>query len=188
MSPLRLNLCFNLRRREKPQYLHGGSIQLLQWQPQIAEAVMPRIPPLFQPNAPSHILGNASLLIIPTGEALLSLYSTCNSCWINLHILFRRVSNIEILDERFGSSAAPCTLSTPKDTTTTHILVFPTSATAQVLRHHFVIDRKLGWITVFFPVIASSLQQSQRNVGERRRPWVWIGRSRQHRRHESQRP
>jgi len=34
-------------------------------------------------------------------------------------------------DERFGSSAAQCTLSTPKDTTATHILVFPTSATAQ---------------------------------------------------------
>ncbi|XP_023347458.1 mediator of RNA polymerase II transcription subunit 13-like, partial [Eurytemora carolleeae] len=34
-------------------------------------------------------------------------------------------------DERFGSSAAQCTLSTPRDATATHILVFPTSATAQ---------------------------------------------------------
>ena len=35
-------------------------------------------------------------------------------------------------DERFGGNAATCTLSTPKDATATHILVFPTSATAQV--------------------------------------------------------
>merc|ERR1719369_560334 len=34
-------------------------------------------------------------------------------------------------DERFGSTAAQCTLSTPRDATATHILVFPTSATAQ---------------------------------------------------------
>jgi mediator of RNA polymerase II transcription subunit 13 len=34
-------------------------------------------------------------------------------------------------DERFGGNAATCTLSTPKDATATHILVFPTSATAQ---------------------------------------------------------
>ena len=35
-------------------------------------------------------------------------------------------------DERFGQTASNCQLSTPKDTTCTHILVFPTSATAQV--------------------------------------------------------
>jgi mediator of RNA polymerase II transcription subunit 13 len=35
-------------------------------------------------------------------------------------------------DERFGGSAAHCALSTPRDATATHILVFPTSATAQV--------------------------------------------------------
>ena len=35
-------------------------------------------------------------------------------------------------DERFGGSAAQCALSTPRDATATHILVFPTSATAQV--------------------------------------------------------
>jgi len=34
-------------------------------------------------------------------------------------------------DERFGMSANQCNLSTPKDATATHILVFPTSATAQ---------------------------------------------------------
>ena len=36
-------------------------------------------------------------------------------------------------DERFGSAANQCSLSTPKDATATHILVFPTSATAQVM-------------------------------------------------------
>jgi len=34
-------------------------------------------------------------------------------------------------DERFGMTANQCNLSTPKDATATHILVFPTSATAQ---------------------------------------------------------
>merc|ERR1719318_1229221 len=34
-------------------------------------------------------------------------------------------------DERFGGNANQCNLSTPKDATATHILVFPTSATAQ---------------------------------------------------------
>ena len=40
-------------------------------------------------------------------------------------------------DERFGSSAAQCTLSTPRDATATHILVFPTSATAQVSLYNY---------------------------------------------------
>ena len=35
-------------------------------------------------------------------------------------------------DERFGQTASNCQLSTPKDASVTHILVFPTSATAQV--------------------------------------------------------
>ena len=35
-------------------------------------------------------------------------------------------------DERFGQTASNCQLSTPKDATCTHILVFPTSAKAQV--------------------------------------------------------
>ena len=35
-------------------------------------------------------------------------------------------------DERFGKTASHCQLSTPKDASATHILVFPTSATAQV--------------------------------------------------------
>lgn len=35
-------------------------------------------------------------------------------------------------DERFGQTASNCQLSTPKDASCTHILVFPTSATAQV--------------------------------------------------------
>ena len=35
-------------------------------------------------------------------------------------------------DERFGQTASNCQLSTPKDASCTHILVFPTSAKAQV--------------------------------------------------------
>ena len=40
-------------------------------------------------------------------------------------------------DERFGQTASNCQLSTPKDATCTHVLVFPTSAKAQVL---FFVD------------------------------------------------
>ena len=36
-------------------------------------------------------------------------------------------------DERFGQTASNCQLSTPKDASCTHILVFPTSAKAQVM-------------------------------------------------------
>lgn len=36
-------------------------------------------------------------------------------------------------DERFGQTASNCQLSTPKDASCTHVLVFPTSATAQVV-------------------------------------------------------
>ena len=36
-------------------------------------------------------------------------------------------------DERFGQTASNCQLSTPKDASCTHILVFPTSAKAQVI-------------------------------------------------------
>ena len=35
-------------------------------------------------------------------------------------------------DERFGQTASNCQLSTPRDASCTHILVFPTSAKAQV--------------------------------------------------------
>ena len=37
-------------------------------------------------------------------------------------------------DERFGQTASNCQLSTPKDATCTHVLVFPTSAKAQVCK------------------------------------------------------
>ena len=40
-------------------------------------------------------------------------------------------------DERFGQTASHCALSTPKDASATHVLVFPTSATAQVSLKHF---------------------------------------------------
>jgi mediator of RNA polymerase II transcription subunit 13 len=40
-------------------------------------------------------------------------------------------------DERFGQTASNCQLSTPKDASCTHILVFPTSATAQSSQEAF---------------------------------------------------
>eukprot|EP00096_Caligus_rogercresseyi_P001989 TRINITY_DN1357_c0_g1_i1.p1 TRINITY_DN1357_c0_g1~~TRINITY_DN1357_c0_g1_i1.p1 ORF type:complete len:1138 (-),score=389.25 TRINITY_DN1357_c0_g1_i1:403-3405(-) len=40
-------------------------------------------------------------------------------------------------DERFGKAASNCQLSTPKDVSCTHILVFPTSATAQSTQEAF---------------------------------------------------
>ncbi|CAB4058261.1 MED13 [Lepeophtheirus salmonis] len=40
-------------------------------------------------------------------------------------------------DERFGQTASKCQLSTPRDVTCTHILVFPTSATAQSTQEAF---------------------------------------------------
>ena len=48
-----------------------------------------------------------------------------------------------ITDERFRQlSANQCNLSTPKDVSVTHILVFPTSATAQVSSPHSSIEKK----------------------------------------------
>ena len=48
-------------------------------------------------------------------------------------------------DERFGQTASNCQLSTPRDASCTHILVFPTSAKAQVNRsfvkmHQFLLS------------------------------------------------
>lgn len=40
-------------------------------------------------------------------------------------------------DERFGQTASNCQLSTPKDVSATHILVFPTSARAQVRKRKY---------------------------------------------------
>ena len=93
-------------------------------------------------------------------------------------------------DERFGGNAATCTLSTPKDATATYILVFPTSATAQVAKpfpqHIQVIIMSLinivGVIAqifimltaTLFPVCgASGLQRppDRRERGERFRAW-----------------
>lgn len=39
-------------------------------------------------------------------------------------------------DERFSQASVACQLSTPRDVSATHILVFPTSATTQVTIHH----------------------------------------------------
>lgn len=44
-------------------------------------------------------------------------------------------------DERFGQTASNCQLSTPKDATCTHILVFPTSAKAQSSQKDFHENR-----------------------------------------------
>lgn len=40
-------------------------------------------------------------------------------------------------DERFSQAAVNSQLSTPQDVTCTHILVFPTSATTQVITYQF---------------------------------------------------
>lgn len=45
---------------------------------------------------------------------------------------FRMMPDIFTPDERFGQTSQNCNLNTPQDITSTHILVFPTSATAQV--------------------------------------------------------
>lgn len=45
---------------------------------------------------------------------------------------FRMMPDMFTPDERFGQNSQNCSLSTPQDLTCTHILVFPTSATAQV--------------------------------------------------------
>ena len=49
-------------------------------------------------------------------------------------------------DERFGLTASNCQLSTPKDASCTHILVFPTSAKAQVIIiiRRFYLGEQLG--------------------------------------------
>ena len=55
-------------------------------------------------------------------------------------------------DERFGKTASHCQLSTPKDASCTHILVFPTSATAQVRNEYnglFFFPRNL---MDFYPI------------------------------------
>ena len=45
---------------------------------------------------------------------------------------FRIMPDMFTPDERFGQNSQNCQLATPQDLTCTHILVFPTSATAQV--------------------------------------------------------
>eukprot|EP00095_Tigriopus_kingsejongensis_P006785 maker-scaffold794_size96255-snap-gene-0.18 protein:Tk06785 transcript:maker-scaffold794_size96255-snap-gene-0.18-mRNA-1 annotation:"thyroid hormone receptor-associated" len=59
--------------------------------------------------------------------------SILSACLVSLEpdSSLRLMSDQFTPDERFGQTASHCQLSTPKDTTCTHILVFPTSATAQ---------------------------------------------------------
>ncbi|XP_066986645.1 mediator of RNA polymerase II transcription subunit 13 isoform X2 [Macrobrachium rosenbergii] len=50
---------------------------------------------------------------------------------------FRMMPDMFTPDERFGQNSQNCSLSTPQDLTCTHILVFPTSATAQCAQQRF---------------------------------------------------
>ncbi|KAK8721383.1 hypothetical protein OTU49_012808 [Cherax quadricarinatus] len=50
---------------------------------------------------------------------------------------FRIMPDMFTPDERFGQNSQNCSLSTPQDLTCTHILVFPTSATAQSAQQRF---------------------------------------------------
>lgn len=50
---------------------------------------------------------------------------------------FRMMPDMFTPDERFGQNSQNCSLSTPQDLTCTHILVFPTSATAQSAQQRF---------------------------------------------------
>lgn len=52
-------------------------------------------------------------------------------------------------DDRFSSSCNSCDLSTPEDASCTHILVFPTSATTQVIDYympHITVQNKLVFL------------------------------------------
>uniref|UniRef100_A0A6A7FQQ3 Mediator of RNA polymerase II transcription subunit 13 n=4 Tax=Hirondellea gigas TaxID=1518452 RepID=A0A6A7FQQ3_9CRUS len=53
---------------------------------------------------------------------------------------FRMMPDIFTPDERFGQTSQNCNLNTPQDLTSTHILVFPTSATAQSTQQRFQDD------------------------------------------------
>ena len=56
-----------------------------------------------------------------------------------------------ITDERFRQlSANQCNLSTPKDVSVTHILVFPTSATAQVSHLNTAESEDKDFISIYF--------------------------------------
>ena len=74
---------------------------------------------------------SCSMIIIMINDHHQARWPSRPYCYICLQVL--RVMHEQFTpDERFGGNAATCTLSTPKDATATHILVFPTSATAQV--------------------------------------------------------
>ena len=57
-------------------------------------------------------------------------------------------------DERFGQTASNCQLSTPKDASCTHILVFPTSAKAQVTFLNTVVIFLTVFLARHFPYLA----------------------------------
>ncbi|RXG73010.1 Mediator of RNA polymerase II transcription subunit 13 [Armadillidium vulgare] len=62
-----------------------------------------------------------------------------SACLVSLEpdSAFRMMPDMFTPDERFGQNSQNCNLSTPQDATCTHILVFPTSATAQSAQQRF---------------------------------------------------
>ena len=60
-------------------------------------------------------------------------------------------------DERFGQTASNCQLSTPKDASCTHILVFPTSAKAQVMIYLQILN---------IAALKVSLQNKKMNIAD----------------------
>ena len=91
-----------------------------------------------------HLLSRKSLL--HSSKNLRDLCKQCNylfpgaapsilsACLVSLEpdSAFRMMPDIFTPNERFGHTSQNCNLSTPHDLTSTHIIVFPTSATAQV--------------------------------------------------------
>ena len=68
-------------------------------------------------------------------------------------------------DDRSGQSSSNCPLSTPKDATCTHILVFPTSAKAQVRNFHSeIILKNISQFVIF--ILQSSTQSFHDNREE----------------------
>ena len=87
-------------------------------------------------------------------------------------------------DERFGQTASNCQLSTPKDASCTHILVFPTSAKAQVscmkgrtplvgimerwiLSHNriYLAGLSISFFVTISTVIAKCIRRESRRIG-----------------------
>ena len=107
---------------------------------------------LFSPSGWAGLLGRKSLV-----RASKQLRDSCAHCSllgtmeipcilsaclvsIELHPTFHILTDQVKAEERMSSQ---CKLSTPRDASTTHILVFPTSATAQVRLNFFFLNDDL---------------------------------------------